>query len=251
MVRRVPSADESNGGALRYNTGVMADPTPLTTQQLLRENFWLRELLEAQLGAIEARIDASDKAVKLLQAFADRTPTTMDVQHEVFALREVLSEKLAGVKTQISERDNQGDKATKVVEAAVANAFAAAKEVVNKSEGQFKEQINGITSQINTITKNYDDKIGGIAKSYEGQVGDIKERLTIIESKTSISDPSTAITLAKLDATVARLTSTGDVSSGRSAGAIALWGIILGCLGAAVSIGTLIVVAMSVMKAHG
>lgn len=182
---KVPQS--SSMGALRSEVGpgITQDLGSVTTQQLIRENFWLRELLESKLTAIETRILASDKAVQLLQAFADRTPTTNDVQHDVEALREVVMEKFNGIKTQIVERDVATEKASKDVKSAVDAAFAAAKEAVGeqnksnalsitKSETGFTKQIDGISDLIKTNAKAVDDKIN-----------DIKERITIIESKTN------------------------------------------------------------------
>lgn len=245
-----PQAVAEDNGALRYNArmGNNQDPSALTTQQLLRENFWLRELLESRIAALEALIQQGDKAVQLLQTFADRTPTTMDVQHEVVALREVTMEKLSGIKTQILERDAQTEKASRNLDAQTRDAFAAAKEAVGeqnksnalaiaKQEAAFTKQIDMLGETNKTNMKGVDDKIS-----------DIKERITIIESKTSISDPSTAITLAKLDATVARLSSTTDVSGGRSAGMIALWGLVAGGVALALSVGTFVVLILKFAK---
>ena len=164
------------------------DPTALT----FREILWVRELLQEQIAGIKQAMAESDKAVRLLQAFADRTPTTMDVQHQVVQLREVMEVKVEG--------------ANKAVDA----AFAASKEVIAKSEASFTKQVDSMASQTATNLKAIDDKIG-----------DMKERITVIESRTSIIDPTNAITLAKLDEKVSRLTSSGDVTTGASAAAAA------------------------------
>ena len=240
-----------DSGALRSDMGPGVspqDPTALTTQQLLREGFWSRELYEAQLAALILRIDAADKAVKLLQAFADRTPTTMDVQHEVTALREVVMEMFKGIRTQLAERDVQTEKASRDVKSAVDAAFAAAKEAVGeqnksnalaiaKSETSFIKQIDMFGETNKTNMKAVDDKIS-----------DIKERITIIESKTSISDPSTAVNIAKLDAAVSRLTSTTDISGGSAAGKAALWALFVGGLGLLFGAATFIGYMMKLVK---
>lgn len=209
------------------------DPTTATTSQLLRENFWLRELLET-------RMQGYDKAITLLEQFAARQPTTMDVQHQVLALREVTDERFIGIKTQLLERDAQIEKASRDVKSAVDAAFAAAKEAVGeqdksnalsitKSEGGFTKQIDGLIEIIKTTAKTVDDKIG-----------DMKDRLTIIESKTSVSDPSTAVNLAKMDVAIQRLNSTTDTTIGKGAGAAALWGLIVGGLGLLFGLGSFV-----------
>lgn len=236
------SADPDDG-ALRIATGIPPglDPTPRSSQQVLRENFWLREL-------IETRLNGMDKALSLLQAFADRTPTTMDVQHQVTALREVVMQKFDGINTQIVERDAATDKASKDVKSAVDAAFAAAKEAVgeqnksnalsiSKSEVGFTKQIDGILELIKTTSKGVDDKIS-----------DIKERITIIESRTSVSDPSTAVTLAKLETSIINLRSSSDIAGGRGAGQAALWALIVGGLGMIFGLGGFITVIMKLVN---
>jgi hypothetical protein len=232
MAIRAPS-ENSDEGALRIPTGLPPDPTPRTAQQILRENFWLREL-------IETRLDGMDKALGLLQAFTDRTPTTMDVQHEVTALREVVMEKFGGINTTFSQNDKALAAALQAQEKQAIATNENTKTANTKMEDSFTKQIDAINIARIADVKGVDDKIDAV-----------KERLTIIESKTSISDPSTAITLAKLDATVARLTSSGDVGTGRQAeqaanraSQIALWAVIFGAVGLLVAIGTFVTMLM-------
>lgn len=223
------------------DTKATSDPSALTTQSVLRENFWLRELLET-------RINAMDEAVRLLQQFAARTPTTMDVQHQTAALREVVMEKFEGIKTQVLERDAQTEKASRDVKSAVDAAFAAAKEAVGeqnksntlsiaKSEDGFTKQIDGLAEVIKTTTKGVDDKIA-----------DIKDRITVIESKTSISDPSSAIAIAELKASVHRLSSTTDMTTGKGIGMATLWSLILGILGGLFGLGSFVVMMLKFAK---
>lgn len=241
------SASQAAGqGALHYDSAGarVSDPTPLTTQQLLRENLWLRELIEARIRGLEVRMEAGDEAVRLLQAFADRTPTTMDVQHAVEKLREVAFVKFDGIRTQLQERDAAMEKASKDVKSAVDAAFAAAKEAVgeqnksnaaaiDKSEKAFTKQVDGLSDIIKTTAKGVDDKIN-----------DIKERITVIESKTSVSDPSSAIAIAELKASVHRLSSTTDISAGRGAGMAALWALIVGGMGFVFALVSVVIVIL-------
>lgn len=221
------SSPNPDAGGLRLETGLPSlDPTPRTTQQVLRENFWLRELLEAKLLGIEQRMAEGDKAVKLLQAFADRTPTTMDVQHQVSALREVVMEKFAGISDTFVQKEIALVAAFQAQEKqalATNDSNAAANK---KTEDSFIKQIDGVNDK----------------------VSDIKDRLTIIESRTSISDPTTAITLAKLDATVQRLTSSTDMGVGRSTGVATMWALIVGGLGLVFSASTLAVLIVRLVN---
>lgn len=214
------------GGALRMGTGITADPTALTTSQLLRENFWLREL-------IETRLNGMDKAISLLQGFADRTPTTMDVQHQVLALRETTIQRLNGIDAMFRERADLATKQERDAKEAVAAALSAAKNIADvqnraneatntKTEASFTKQIDNMDEKIN----------------------DIKERITVIESKKLITDPSSQIAIAELKATVSRLSSSTDLSTGRGIGMTALWGLIVGGLGLLFGLGSFVAVML-------
>jgi len=225
-------------GGLREEVGPhTADPTALTTQQLLRENFWLRELLESRIAAVEVRIDGSDKAVMLLQAFADRTPTTKDVQHETEQLREVVMTMFSGIQTQLKDRDAQTDKATHDARMAVDAAFAAAKESMTKSEAGFTKQIDGIAELIRSSSRAVDDKIN-----------DMKERVTIIESKTSVSDPAVTANLLELRQLTAALKTGSDFGGGKTAGQAALWALIVGGVGLLFGLGSFIGLIMRILS---
>jgi len=213
------------------------DPTALTTQQLLRENYWLRELLQEQVEGLKLRLIESDKAVKLLQAFADRTPTTMDVQHEVIALREVVMEMFRGVKDTFSQNATA---LTAALQAQEKQAIATTDNTTianNKMEAFFTKQFDMLGETRKADMKGVDDKLDGL-----------KERITIIESKTSISDPSSAIAIAELKASVNRLSSSTDITTGSKAGATALWALIVGGIGLMLGVGTFVVMVMKVVK---
>jgi len=196
------SRDPDNG-ALRADIGPTVsngDPTNRTYQQILRENFWLRELLETRLTAIEHAMD-------LLQSFADRTPTTSDVSHEVQQLREVVLEKFNSVNTTFTQKDAAVRDAFQAQEKQAIATTTSTKEANTKMEDFFTKQIDAAAKTRESDIKGTDDKIN-----------DMKDRITVIESKTSVSDPTTAISLAKLEETVRRLSSTGDLGAGNKQG---------------------------------
>jgi hypothetical protein len=234
-----------NDGGLRTDMGPgmsRQDPN-VTTAQLVRENFWLRELLQEQIAGLIQRMEGADNAVKLLQAFADRTPTTMDVQHEVTSLRGVLLEKISGIKTQLADRDVQTEKASRDVKSAVDAAFAAAKEAVAeqnksnalaiaKSEAGFTKQLDMLGEANKTNMRSVDDKIN-----------DMKERVTIIESRTSVTDPSTQISLAEVKRDLARITSAGDTSAGGVAANKVMMSSIISIIGLVIAVATAVIMA--------
>lgn len=162
-----PKPPAPDNGALKYNAGIGAqDPSALTTQQLVRENFWLRELLEARMGGIEERIDAGDKAVSLLQAFTDRTPTTKDVQHEVIALREVVMEKFASINTTFS----QNDKALTAALQAQEKQAIATNDSNNKAISKMEDNFTNLIEQGREL-------LIATKSNTDVQINDIKSRL--------------------------------------------------------------------------
>lgn len=145
------------------------DPTPLTTAQILREISWLRELLEG-------RMTASDKAVALLQATMDKSPSVA----ELFAKHE---EMFRGIDLQFRERDVRTDQLASQAKIAIDAALQAQKEAVAqqnesnslaiaKSEASSIKQMDAINVLISASTKALDDKIG-----------DLKDRLGTVEAK--------------------------------------------------------------------
>jgi hypothetical protein len=145
------------------------DPTVLTTQQLLREVSSVRDI-------IESRLDGMDKAITLLQAAIDRSPSIAEIYAE-------FQEKFNSVKTQFKERDTRTEQTSKDSKVAVDAALQAAKEAVGeqnkssalaiaKSEAATTKQIDSITTLIQTNQKAIDDKIT-----------DVKDRITGIEGR--------------------------------------------------------------------
>jgi len=145
------------------------DPTLLTTQQLLRENLWLREVLETRLNGM-------DKAIELLQSGADKFPARID--EKIASLQQVHEEKFNSIQLQFKERDVRTEQTAKDSKVAIDAALQATKEssveqnksfalATAKSEAGFSKQIDQLGVLIQTTTKAFDDKID-----------DIKERLT-------------------------------------------------------------------------
>lgn len=179
------------------------DPSLLTTRQLQREIFGLRELVETRIesvqaanslirGILETRLDGMDKAIKLLQDTSDKFPSRID--EKINALRDVHeqrfasildshAEKFSSIQTQFKERDVRTEQSSKDSKVAVDAALQAAKEAVGeqnkssalaiaKSEASTTKQIDQLTTLISQQQKGFDDKIG-----------DVKDRINRIEGK--------------------------------------------------------------------
>ena len=181
------------------------DPSLMTTRQLQREIFGLRELVETRIvslesanalirGIIETRLDGMDKAIRLLQDTADKFPARID--EKIGALRDVHeqrfssildshAEKFSSIQTQFKERDVRTEQSSKDSKVAVDAALQAAKEAVGeqnkssalaiaKSESATTKQIDQLAILINTQQKGFDDKIG-----------DVKDRINRMEGKST------------------------------------------------------------------
>jgi hypothetical protein len=152
------------------------DPTLLTTQQLFREIYALREI-------IEARLDAGDKAILLLQDKVSQEPATSHVAASVVHLKEVSSVRWDALQRQLldiqasAQRQAAEDKVA--LSAALASAEKSVEEqnrsnnmAVAKSEASTAKQMDQIHTQIVSIAENFN-----------GKVDDLKARVSLIEGR--------------------------------------------------------------------
>lgn len=166
------------------------DPSTLTTQQLYREIFALREL-------IESRLDGNDRAIVVLQSIASAQPTPGIVAASVKALGDVVSVQIAAlrefheakfgeafssIQVQFKERDVRVEQSSVATKIAVDAALQAAKEAVGaqnvssaqaiaKSEAATTKQIDAIGTLIATQAKGVDDKIDDIKSRLQAMEG--------------------------------------------------------------------------------
>lgn len=147
------------------------DPTLATTEQILREFGHLREFLTAELrgniASVEARLEAMDKAITLLEAF----PTAVDTA--VGNLQALHDEKFGGVEKQFMERDTRVAQTNEDRQKAIDAAFSAAakdsakeaanvKEIITKMEAFFNKQIDGLNESVSLTKDGLTDKITGL-----------------------------------------------------------------------------------------
>lgn len=141
----------------------MPDPSVLTTQQLRREI----ELLE---NAVNTRFEGMDKAIDLLQKFADKSPTTAVLEQQIAALTALVEEKFGGVEKQFAERDKRTEQLSLADKTAIAAALQAQKEAAGaqaesnsaataKQELAFTKLLEQIQQTQNATNKSTDDKI--------------------------------------------------------------------------------------------
>lgn len=142
------------------------DPTVLTTQQVQREVAGIKEIYDA-------RFEETGKAIKLLQAFADKSPTTAVLEQQIIALRELMTETFRGVEKQFTERDKRTEQLSLADKTAIAAALQAQKEAAGaqaegnaaasaKQELAFTKLIDQIQQTQQAMNKSTDDKINAI-----------------------------------------------------------------------------------------
>jgi predicted negative regulator of RcsB-dependent stress response len=186
------------------------DPTVLTTAQLnlaisnLRE--YLMALITGRLAAVETRFVEGDKAVKLLQDFANKSPSIDVVDGRVTSLASLHAERMARLeqigrsgfeererlslarlhsmeakidnsKSNIDEKlralEAQIEKTWRDLKTNVDAAFGAADKAVNLQNSYFREAMGRIEQ---LFTKQIESALTGI--------GDLKERIGAVENRT-------------------------------------------------------------------
>jgi len=143
------------------NTVPIPDPTLLTTQQLLREITALRELFET-------RLDGMDKAITLIQAHADRIPSSTDIALQ--RLQELLDNKLMNVQAQFDARD-------RAVDRAVTTALEAQKATMLLQNSSLNESVS-------RLQELHDEKFESIATQFRER--DVRTEQASKDSKVAI-----------------------------------------------------------------
>jgi len=143
--------------ATSHLTGVTRPCLP-TDEQVFREISWLRELFEA-------RMNAMDVAVLLLQSSANKAPTIAEIAASH-------GEKFASVAAQFVAKDN-----------AINIAITAAEKAVDKQNNSITQAIERIDASVTKQTDQIKNMATLTDTAVNGKIGDLKERLTIIESR--------------------------------------------------------------------
>jgi len=152
------------------------DPTILTTQQLQREISALKEI-------IFTRLDAMDKAMVVFSDAITRTPT--DVDKQIAHLKELHQEKFESIVKQFGERDARMDREAASNKTSLDAALQAAEKAVNKQNETFALSIAKSENATNKQMEQQATLIHTSNGALESKISDLKDRVTIIEGKTS------------------------------------------------------------------
>lgn len=163
----------------------MPDPTTLTTEQLDRA-------ISALESRIDARIDAMDKASRLLHEDFTRVPTEMDrrlghLQELIFSKLDAVSKVTEQQFNAIGMRFEEMDKRTAQLSVADKTAIAAALQAQKEAAGAQNEANAAANAK---MEKNFAELIAQgqsllleVRRNNEIQIGDLKSRVDKAEAR--------------------------------------------------------------------
>lgn len=238
-------AEHDNGGSRP-----IPDPTYLTTQQLIREQAGLKELVlsivQGNFSVIDTRLAGMDRAIELVRVRAAEFPEY--VREKVDQLGELNGETLTGasnlllekvrslsdVTTQqfksIDDRFSEKDKAVSVGLSAQKESAAAQQDSNNAASSKMEDNFTKLLDQGR-------DLLSEVRRNTELQINDIKSRVDRGEGKTSVSDPSISEAIRMMNTTLITLQDVAREGQGHSKGVEQSWGVIV----AIASVGALVV----------
>jgi hypothetical protein len=159
----------------------------------MREIGSLKEL-------VTTRLDGMDKAVVLLQAKADRSPSIDEIVAKY-------DEKFSAVTQMFAEREKRADQLVIADKMAVSAALKAQNDAAAKTEENFSKLIEQQQALLTAETKNTD-----------GKINDIKSRLDKGEGRLSVADPAATEAMKLLTAEVRALLLSRDTLAGQATG---------------------------------
>ena len=164
----------------RGEAKVDRDPDAVSKDELLRENYWLREV-------IETRLAGSDKALELLQARADKVPSEMDLA--IDRLKELHETKFKAHEDKFIAADKN-----------VVTALSAAKELSTEQNKASAAAIAKSEDATNKQLASISQSLSAVEKTKDGEIGDLKERVGAIENTKKGGDNVWAFIVAGIGA---------------------------------------------------
>lgn len=188
---------ENIPGQREPSTKLEPDPSPRTMDQLYREVELLGQRLETKIDGNDEKYGeifiGLDKALKLLQAFADKSPTTSNVDGKVDALRDLANVQIAALKELFDKLNTQRDK----YEERIANILA---------EQKSKDALL-LSTQVDKLGISTGERLGAVEKNQYTTGG-----------MAGVRDPQLTGELARISAIVETLAKSGNKTEGREIG---------------------------------
>jgi hypothetical protein len=157
------------------------DPTVLTEARIERAEKAERDYVDGQTGILAERLDAIDRATKLLSETVNRVPT--DVTKEVMNHAQVTDERFGSIGTQFKERDIRSEREARDNEIRVNAAFAAQKEAASE---QNKANTTAIAKSEQATTETINklaELVGATTNALAERVDDLKTRVVAMEAR--------------------------------------------------------------------
>jgi hypothetical protein len=163
-----------------FGSRPVPDPTELTDRAIARLEKQLTLYIDGEIKAIEARLDAQDKAQSTREVSVEIIHE--EIQRRVTQLQELHEQKFAAIQVQLGERDARVASEKKDAKLAVDAAFAAAKDTAALQEKANREAIDkSERATAETIKTNQESSRAAIASLSKG-LDEVKDRVTRIES---------------------------------------------------------------------
>ena len=234
------TADNGDGGQRNSSGGwtPRPDPTLLTTQQLIREQAGLKELVlsivEGNFKVIDTRLIGMDRALQLLHEQQEGRQQVIDVS--IGQLRALHSEKFDSIAMNLDERDKrlderfdgigtqfqERDKRTEQLSLADKTAIAAALQAQKEAAGATNESNGAALAKMeNNFTKLIEQGqtlVQSVSRNLEDKINDLKSRLDRGEGKTSVSDPAIADAVKAMTAALSTLQLAARDTAGQQKG---------------------------------
>jgi hypothetical protein len=182
--------------------------------------------------------NARDRAIALLQDFANRTPTTQEVQGKVEALDRLTGSMFADVNHQLANIKTESnaalEKALQAQEKSASASTASLQKSIDKSENQFSESIATLQREQQSQRTFADQKIEDVKNTYDGKIEDAKKNFAdmINEIRGRVSAAESRI----------------GASEGQSKGADKLIGYVIAAVMALIAMGSLATMLLSAHK---
>lgn len=147
------------------------DPSPRSLEVIYREAKQLEDKILLRFDTIQTKFHGYDEAVRLLQEFANRQPTTEAVNGDVKALKELVQTQLRGVGAEVAGLKELINAIFEGNKAALNAALTTQKESSDKIERGFTDQFKNMAQNLAVLTKTFDDKINDIKDRYNTSEG--------------------------------------------------------------------------------